>query len=138
MSAMSLVSQVLEADATVMAEVNAVFAIRAKQGAALPYLVLGLVSEDEWLRALAGAGGQWEARVSVACHAVTALQADHIAEVVKAALGDLLNHDVLSGDSPAVRLGTVETWMSGASVFDWSDDHSVFRRIVDFGVRWRP
>ncbi len=139
MSAIALMMRLLEAGPTVSAEVNAVYAVRAsKQAAPLPYLVLSLVSEDEFIRDLAGASGKYEARVAVACHAATALQADHIGETVKAAVGDLLNVEVLSADSPATRLGAVETWMAGATVFDWSNDNSVFRRIIDFGVRWRP
>jgi hypothetical protein len=136
-SAIRLVREHLLADSDVMAEVDHVFPIRAKQGTRPPFLVLGLVHEDEWIRALTGASGQYEARVSVACHAKTALEADTIAEVVKESLGDFAG-DVFTTDSPSVRLGTMDTWKSGAEVFDWSDDGSVFRRIVDFGVRWRP
>lgn len=136
-SALKLVRHLLLGDSEVMAETVAVHAVRAPQGAALPYIVIDLVSEDEWLRDLNGAAGQYEARVSVACHSTTADGVDTMAEVVKAAIGDLLHHEVTDGASPAVRLGSVVTWMAGASVFDWSEKGDVFRRIVDFGLWWR-
>lgn len=136
MSALKLVRTILLADGDVMGEADQVFVVRAKQGTPPPFIVLGLVGETEWLRALAGAAGQYEARVSVACHAVSAAAADAMAETVKGVLGDLTGHVVMDG---ATRLGEVETWVSGASMFDWSEDGSVYRRIVDFGLRWgRP
>lgn len=134
-SALRLIRQVLVADANVMAEANAVFAIKAKQGSAPPFIVIDLVSEEEFLRALAGGSGQYEARVAVACHSKSASGADAMAETVKAAIGDLLNYPVIEAGIP---LGTVETWMAGASTFDWSEDGTIYRRIVDFGVRWKP
>lgn len=140
-SALRLVRHLLLADADVMAEANAVYPLKAPQApqsVALPFLIIDLVSEDEWLRNLNGAAGQYEARVSVACHASSADGADTMAEVVKAAIGDLLNHEVTDGESPPARLGNVDTWMAGASAFDWSEKGDVFRRIVDFGVRWKP
>jgi hypothetical protein len=137
-SALQLVRETLLTDASIMGEVDSIFAIKAKQGSALPYLVLDLVAEDEFLRSLSGAAGQYEARVSVAAHAASASAADYLAELVKASIGDRLNCEVFDGASPPARLGTIETWVAGASAFDWSEDGKVFRRLVDYGVRWRP
>lgn len=134
-SALRLIRQVLIADVNVMAEADAVFAVKAKQGSVPPFIVIDLVSEEEFLRALAGGSGQYEARVGVACHSRSASGADALAETVKAAIGDLLNYPVLEAGIP---LGTIECWMAGSSIIDWSEDGTVYRRIVDFGVRWKP
>lgn len=140
MSALDLVRRLLLADANVMAEADAVFVLRApdRPRAAPPFIILDLVGESELLRNLAGSGGQWDSRVSVACHAARAADADAMAETVKAAIGDLNEHPVGDGGSPEAVLATVQTWMASASVFDWSEDGSVFRRLVDYGIRWRP
>jgi hypothetical protein len=120
-----------------MAEADAVFMVRAKQGTPPPFIVLDLVGESEFLRNLAGSGGQWDSRVSVACHAARAADADAMAETIKSAIGDLNEYPVGDGGSPEAVLATVQTWMASASVFDGSEDGSVFRRLVDYGVRWR-
>lgn len=138
MSALDIVRRLLLADADVMAEADAVFVVRAKQGVAPPFIVLDLVGENEFLRNLAGSGGQWDSRVSVACHAARAADADAMAETVKLAIGDLNEYPVGDGASPETVLATVQTWMASASLFDWSEDGSVFRRLVDYGIRWRP
>lgn len=138
MSAIDIVRRLLLADPNVMAKSDAVFVVRAKQGVRPPFILLDLVGEHEFLRDLAGSGGQWESLVSVACHATEAADANAMAETVKLAIGDLNEHQVTDGGSPATVLATVQTWMASASIFDWSEDGSVFRRLVDYGIRWRP
>ena len=141
MSAITLTIRQLLATPAIVAEVGQnVFPVKIPQGTSPPYIVVALVGEDETLRHLGGAGGEFGARVSVACMAGDATSADYIAENVKLAIGDLLNVEVFDpGTSPPERLGIiVQTDKAGAEVFDWSEDGSVFRRMSDFNVRWRP
>lgn len=78
MSAISIASRLLTKDAGVLAITNNVYPVEAPQGAATPYLVIGIVSDlDELL--LQGAGMYQRTRLSVeavADNATTALDLD--------------------------------------------------------------
>lgn len=115
---------------------NKVFAVRAPQGVAAPWVVVTLVSEPEG-QTLAGASGQFVSRVAVAVHAPDASAADEIGELVKACLGNRTNYRVMAIDDPTRLLGTVTTNKAGGDILDFSDDRSIARRSIDFTVRWQ-
>ena len=128
MSAIEIVTAILLADATITGKVGtAVTPLVARQGQALPYITLDLVSEDEDQH-LVGATGSFEARVAVHFHGATYGEADALAEDGKAALGNVTNR--------AVAGATVSVWKDGADVSDFADDRSLYRRIIDFTARW--
>jgi hypothetical protein len=113
-----------------------IYAVSAPQGATFPYLVVSLVSElDEQM--LAGAGVYPEARVSIACVAKSAAEADAIGEAVKLAIQDTTNAPITDGESPPGFSATATIMKEATDFQDHSDDRSVFRRVMDFSVRWR-
>jgi len=140
-SATVLTIRQLLATPAVTAEVGQkVYPTKVPQGTDLPYLAVTVLSEGDAMRHLGGAGGSFDARVEIAAIAGDATSADLLAEIVKAAFGDLLHVAVLDpSTSPPELLGTiVQTDKAGAELFDWSDDGKLCRRISDYNIRWRP
>lgn len=137
MSATTLAIQLLLQDATVAGLVaGAVLPVEAPQDQALPYVVVRVLSEDAGY-VIAGDTGAFDNRVEVACHGRTFAQSDAIGEAVKAALINNVNRAVSYGDgSPPDVIGIATTWKAPGDVSDFSRDRSVFRRIMDFRLRW--
>jgi len=138
MSALELAIRLLQTAGPVTAIVDiGVWPGIAPQVAAMPYVVVNLIGEtDEQM--LSGAGRMYETRLEIACVAGSITAANALGEAVKTALEDLTNHSVIGAGDPPADLGRVNTWKTGADVTDWSDDRSSFRRLMDFGLRWRP
>ncbi len=136
MSAVLIVSTLLRRDGDVVAIVgDRVFSIVAPQGAPAPHVVLGMSGErDEQI--LVGAGRYPETRATVACIATTPTAAIELGETVKRAIEDI-NSAVVDNDSPAAFRFEATIFKDGADVTDHSDDRTIFRRVIDFRVRWR-
>jgi len=137
MNAVALMVRCLLNDMDVTDLVEAeVYPVAAPQGFTAPYIVVNVLHEDGDVT-LNGHKAGFFARVSVHCIARNAPSAIHLGEAVKAAL-TLINEPVLSGGTPPEPIGTVTCWKEGTDVTDYTPDHTVFRRIIDFRVRWTP
>lgn len=113
-----------------------VYPIAAPQGFTAPHCVVTLLHEDADVT-LNGHRAGFLARVSVQCMARNAPAAINIGEAVKAAL-TLINDPVYSAAVPPVEVGTVTCWKEGTDITDYTADRSIFRRVLDFRVRWTP
>lgn len=137
MSALRITIAALLAAPGVSAAVGArVYPFIAPQGSAWPHIIVGLVSEDDE-QMLSGAGLFFDARVEVACIATSATAADALGEAVKVALQDVTNQAFDDGELPPGFSAVATILKDGADVSDYSDDLTVFRRIMDFRVRWQ-
>lgn len=139
MSALAIVTTLLRRDGPLAGHVaDRVFPVVAPQGAARPYVIARTIAEDDE-QILSGAARYYESRVEVQVIADSATTADAIGEVVKTALEDVTAMTVLDDASPAGTIATSVTIVkAGADVSDHSADRTVFRRVLDFTVRWRP
>jgi len=106
-----------------------IHAFEVPQAFARPCLVASLLSESED-QMVGGAGGYFESRVQVQCLADDPAGANDLGEVVKAALSDITKQAIAGATS-------VDIWKAGADYTDVSADRAVYRRILDFYVRWR-
>jgi hypothetical protein len=131
MSALAVVIHLLGADQTIGAEA---YPVVIPERAALPCIVVNLIAEDQNV-VLNGSQNSYASRVSVACHAGTATAANALGEAVKSCLGGVINAAVDIGESPALEIGAT-ILKAGTDLTDYSDDRTVFRRILDFNVRW--
>ncbi len=130
MSALSIVITSLIGSSAVTDVVGtAVYPIAAPQGFAIPYVLVSLIGENED-QLINGASGYYESRVLVSCVCKDPTSANALGEAVKAALGDITKQTIGSATS-------VDVMKDGADFTDHSDDRSVFRRVLDFTVRWR-
>jgi hypothetical protein len=107
-----------------------VYPATALQGAALPYITVSLINEDvDYI--LAGATSGRESRLEVACHAWSFTAVDALAEAIIAALVGIVNQTVGPED-----IGPATILKQGTDVADFSEDRRVYRRLMDFRVRW--
>jgi hypothetical protein len=137
MSALTTAIALLVEDEAVAGLVaDRIYPVVAMQGAPRPHLVVTLLSEED-AQMLDGAGGYPESRVSVECIADTATAADALGEAVKGALEDVTNQVVGEIDSSPSLAVVATVYKAGADITDAADDRSVFRRVLDFMVRWR-
>lgn len=132
MSALAIVIRVLTDDDSVSAPA---YPIVAPAGSTLPNIVVSMIHEDQDV-VLAGQREGYEAGVSIACHDATAGAADRLGEAVKSALGSIIEQTINDSTSTAFAVATI--WKDGTDLTDYADDLSVFRRVIDFAVRWRP
>jgi hypothetical protein len=136
MSALRIVLALLRSSPDLVATTGgSIFPVIKPQGTSLPNVSVSLVSESEDQH-LAGATGNYDARVSVACHAASMMAADSLAELVKSLLGNITNMIVADGESPTGALGATTIMKADTDFTDYADDFTVFRRVVDFDVRW--
>ncbi|HEY4200047.1 MAG TPA: DUF3168 domain-containing protein [Devosiaceae bacterium] len=136
MSALTIGVRLLLADAGIVAKVgSSVYPITAPQGAEGPYIVVGLVHEEQDFL-LAGASGCFFSRVEIQCVASTGPEADAIGEAVKACMTTVLNATVMSGGDNPVEIGTATAWKEGTDLLDFTDDRAVFRRLLDYRLHW--
>lgn len=106
-----------------------IYPITMPQAAVPPCLIVNVVSgQDEHM--LTGAGKYYRHRVSVECLATTALGAEALGAAVMTALQDNANATIGSFTG-------VATQFADSDRTDFSDDRSVYRRTVDFFIRWR-
>lgn len=137
-SALDLTVKVLKRAQSLQTAVSTrVYPIVAPERADIwPCLVVDLVGEGEHA-VLDGPSRWYDSTISVACLAEKPFDADELGELVKRALEDW-NGPVTSDGSPAIIHGSATYRKSGADVFDYSDDRSIARRLIDFDVSWRP
>lgn len=132
MSAVAIAMQALVASNSVKAVVGTspvrAYPLVAPQGAAFPNIVVYLVAEDD--EQMMDGPALWaRSRVSVECRANAAAAALDLGQTVITAIGGTTNA-TLAGKTATI-------WQAGSDYSDFNDDHTVFRRIVDFNVRWR-
>nr|WP_276557545.1 DUF3168 domain-containing protein [Prosthecomicrobium hirschii] len=126
---MAVAIQSLLADPTMTGLVaSRVYPLVAPQKADYPNVIVHMIFENEDML-LAGASEFAEARVSIECRAKDATTANTLAERVKDAFRGIQERTV-SGCIASIR-------KEGTDVSDFTDDASVFRRILDFYVWWR-
>jgi hypothetical protein len=113
------------------------YAIAAEQGAdpGTPFIVVSLVSERSNSR-LEDAAGQYEALVSIACHAAGPAALIDFSEEVKADLERITLGAYDDGNVPPTNAVGFSFHKAEADVTDFSDNLSIFRRVMDFRVLW--
>jgi hypothetical protein len=137
MGALAIVIDALKSDAGVGTIVgDRIFAVVARQSSARPSIVATLLAEND-AQLLAGAARYADARVEVQCIAASATDADRLGEAVKEALEDITKRTFFDNASPPAPWAAADITKEGADLIDASDDRSIFRRVMDFSVRWR-
>ena len=137
MSALRIVTILLRTDAALAGIVgDRIYPVVAPQEAARPYIVASLIGEDDF-HILTGSGGFWASRVEVQAIADSAAAVDALGETIKDVLGDVTARNVADGGSPPDFTALANVLKQGSDVTDYSDDRTVFRRIIDFSVHWR-
>jgi len=130
MSALAITREILAAPVSAP-----VYIVVAPQTVTMPFIVLSLVHEAQD-HVLEGANPAFFSRVSVACHGNSPAEAEILAEEAKAALEVVINRQVMAGGSPPSPRAGATMWKEGTDVFDYDDAHTVFRRIMDWRLRW--
>lgn len=110
-----------------------VFPVAAPQVENQPYIAVSLVWEEQE-SVLAAHRDTFISRVSFACVANSLALADTIGEAVKGAMTDVVNVAVLNATGESI--GDATAWKDGTDMTDFTDDRSVFRRLLDFRLRW--
>lgn len=108
---------------------------RMKQPMQAPFIVLYHTFElQDYF--LPSAVEHYETRVSVEIVTENAIECDRQAEAVKACLSYVAHRDVANGYSP----GWVDVccFKAGGDVYDYNDEREVYRRVIDYRVRWKP
>lgn len=139
MSGLVIASKTLLANAGVTAIVGSgnsakIYPIASSQTAGMPVIVLHLIHEDEE-KLLAGSSEWPVSRISVECRASTPPAVDILGKAVIAAFRNKHRY----------AIGGYEATFSkeGSDVTDASEETNtgglpaVFRRIIDFHIRWR-
>lgn len=112
-----------------------VYPVVAPQSKALPYVVVSLVYESQDV-VLEGQRDGYSSRVSVHCIAEKPEAADRLGELVKRALSSVIHQTVADGASQPMAVATV--LKDGTDLLDFNDDRTVFRRLLDYSIRWIP
>lgn len=131
MNALQIVTRSLQAEG------YTTYVIAADQGSdpANPFIVVSLVSERSNSR-LDDAAGQYEALVSIACHAASPAALIDFSEEVKADLERITLGAYDDGKVPPTNAVGFSFHKADADVTDYADDLSIYRRIMDFRVLW--
>lgn len=139
MNAITIFRRLLVEDATLAGIVGTrVYPVTRPQSDPLPALVIHSVYEDQDI-VLAGPRQGFENRMSVECIAGSAGAAHDLGEAVKAALQCIVHQPLYSDDSPPEVEAVATIWKEGSDSSDFTEEPRVFRRIVDFRMRWsRP
>lgn len=136
MNALTILRRLLIEDSDVAAAVDTrVYPVSRTQSDPLPALVIHSVYEDQDI-VLAGARQGFENRMSVECIAGSAGAAHDLGEAVKSALQCIIHQPLYSDDSPPVLEAVATIWKEGSDSSDFTEEPRVFRRIVDFRMRW--
>lgn len=131
MSALQIVERLLKDAPNVTDQIGIGMIAQPTQA---PFIILTSVHEAQEVL-LATATEHYDTRVSVEIITRNAIECDRQTEAVKACLGYVIHQTVGSGTR---RWTDVCILKSGGDVFDYDDAREVFRRIVDFSVRWKP
>lgn len=136
MSATQIVQRLLMADPGVAAYASdRVYPGRIPQEAEVPNIMVSLVSEEQDID-LSGHKDGYESRVTIACHAEHYAIADAMGEEVKACLAQAIHLPVYGDESPPNLIATVTAWKTTTDLIDHDDERTLFRRIMDFRIRW--
>ncbi len=136
MSATAIAVRLLLADEDLNLAVSGrVYPVTAPQAKTLPYVVASLVYEAQD-RVLQGQRDGYSSRVSVHCVADKPEAADRLGELVKQALSCVIHQTVSDGASQPMAVATV--LKDGTDLLDFNDDRTVFRRLLDYSIRWTP
>lgn len=129
MSAVNITTQALLAAAGVTALVGQrINPGPFPQSETYPAIAVHLVSEpDEYL--LQGAAQYFESRVSIECGGTTFGSVDTLGEAVKTALSDI--------HLGAYAGKTATFYKEATDATDYSDETEIYRRILDYQIRWR-
>lgn len=112
-----------------------IYPVVAPQTMEQPFAVISLIHEAQDF-VIEGANPAFTSRISVACHGPTPAAAEELAEEVKSILETILNHTLMDGSSPPIPWAGATFWKEGTDIHDFSDDRTVFRRIMDWRLRW--
>lgn len=135
MTALTILVRLLTENAGVTATVgDRVFALMRPQESALPALVVQSIYEEQD-SVIAGHRSGYTNRVSVECLAESIATADTLAEAVKAAL-EVVYLSLVTGSPPEVEAVVQHVVKLGTDVFDFTDEPAVYRRTMDFEMRW--
>lgn len=136
MNALTIFRQLLAENSGVTDLVDTrIYVAMRKQNDPLPALVIRSVYEDQDI-VLAGARQGFENRMSVECIAASAGAAQDLGEAVKAALESVIHHSILSDESPPTVEAKATCWKEGTDILDFTEEPEIFRRIIDFRMRW--
>lgn len=126
-----IVSALLNADTAVKAIVtNRNYPLELPERAAPPCNLLMLVGgRDDQL--LSGAARYYEGRIRIESIAVDQTAAMNLGTAVRTALESIVKQTVAGATD-------VDVWFDNFDTADRADDRSTFRRIQDFGVRYKP
>jgi hypothetical protein len=108
---------------------------RMKQPMQVPFIVLYHTYESQDVL-LVSAVERYETRVSVEIVTDDAIECDRQAEAVKACLSYVAHRDVSNGSDPGWE--DVSCFKAGGDVFDYDDERTVYRRVIDYRVQWKP
>lgn len=131
MSAIRIVERLLKADSAVTNNIELVAMTQPTQP---PFIVISHVAEsqDSFIHT---AVDHFETRVSVEIMAASAIECDRQSEAVKRCLGYVIHQRVGTG---------INSWIdvcirkAGGDTLDYNDERTVYRRTIDFYVRWKP
>ncbi len=136
MSATELTMRLLRADIGVVGYCSdRVYPGRSPQGGEIPNIVVSLISEEQET-ILAGHQDAYVSRVSIACHGQYYNIADAIGEQVKEAMALAIHKPVFNDESPAEEIATVTAWKATTDLVDHDEERTIFRRIMDYRIRW--
>ena len=99
-----------------------------------PFIILTGISESQH-SLINSAVDHFETRVSVEIITRNAIDCDRQAEAVKACLSYVVHQRVGSGTTSWEDVCCFKT---GSDVFDYDDARTVYRRIIDYMVQWKP
>lgn len=134
MSAVIIVGKLLFADPAVT---NNIDIAMMRQPMRRTFIIISHVYEgQEYL--LSGAVEWYETRVSVAIHADNAIACNKQAEAVNACLAYVAHQRVEDDESPPGGWKDVCIYKAGVDVLDYDDARTIYRRIIDYTVRWKP
>lgn len=136
MSAVLIVSHILNNNSALLSKVpiNRQFMVTAKQGEAMPYLVINQVSGVDEVT-LSGQGEYQRDRIQIDIVAATFNEANNVSKLVRGALVNTIKATITQGTS--LRVKDVDIIATGMTVTDWSDNPGAFLVINDYHVRWR-
>lgn len=106
-----------------------VYPIVIPETAGLPCLVTSMISERANSR-LDDLAGQFEARVRIACHAASPAAVMELGEEVKSVMLSTIQAKLDGGNV------LVNCFKATTDLTDFSDDRTVYRRLMDFTVQW--
>jgi hypothetical protein len=135
MTALTILRTIL-LDATAVSAIvgERVFAVMRPQDSSLPAILISSVYEEQD-SVLAGHRSGFTNRMEVQCLAASIADADALAEVVKTAL-EVVNLDVVTGSPPEVEAVVQYVAKEGTDIFDYTEEPAVYRRAMDFSMRW--